>query len=165
MRKLFFKILIAFFYCANVLAQDINPYFSMIRSLGLGNNLILMSYSTLARTQTYQIVKNTMGDKKANDALMEEIKKIVPKYQDQWDKNLAQSYMAFITPEEAISITKFKEKSPHFKNLLASREKAGSQMERKSKPLFVEMNTQILKNLFTRSHDLYMKNRKKDHDE
>ena len=38
---------------------------------------------------------------------------MLPKYQDQWNKNLASAYAEHFTPEEMESLTRGKQKSPY----------------------------------------------------
>jgi hypothetical protein len=120
----------------------------IIKQVKLGNNLSGIAYQGILNTQTYRMVVNKIGEDKANEIVKKELAADLPKYQDQWDKNLASTYLHYFTPDEMESIFKDKELSPYASKYLAERQNVGKAMMEKSKALVINLNTEVLTNIF-----------------
>ena len=68
-----------------------------MRRLGLGKNLPILASQAAFRTQTYAIVVSQLGESRARALLVQHVQKAVPRYQDQWDQNLAAAYLERLT--------------------------------------------------------------------
>src|SRR5476651_824793 len=72
----------------------------MVKSLRLGDNLGVLGFHAASRTVTYQVITKTVGSERARALVTEELDKAKPKYQEQWDKNLAASYAPLFSADE-----------------------------------------------------------------
>src|SRR5258706_5815915 len=64
----------------------------MVKKLRLGDNMRAIGLQAASRTQTYLIITKNVGPERARSIVTEELEKAAPKYQGQWDKNLASAY-------------------------------------------------------------------------
>ena len=64
-------------------------------------------------TQTGRNIVQAIGPQKAQALVKDEINKARPKYHEQWDENLAASYVEFFTSDELKSISEKGKTSPH----------------------------------------------------
>ena len=85
--------------------------------------------------------------------LKEELSITVPKYQDEWNRNLAQAYSGLLTSEEFESLAVLKQQSPYMQKFLAARVKAGTAMQAKSKDLLIKVVSEALNSSFRKSTD------------
>lgn len=125
-------------------AQDETSALRMVRSLGLGNNLGAMSYNLSKITQTHLGVASKIGPEKADQMLRAELAVTVPKYQDQWDKNLAQAWAPLMTNDEFASVASQKQQSSHFAKFMSLQNQAGATMKAKSQALLTTVMTEVL---------------------
>ena len=73
---------------------------TLVKKARLGDNLPSLGYQYAQRTTTYQIIVKSVGAEKAQLLVQSEIDNARPKYQEQWDKNLAASYVETFAPNE-----------------------------------------------------------------
>jgi hypothetical protein len=141
--RLIIALTLAFAFGA-AFAQDETSALRMVKSLGLGNNLGTMSYNFSKITQTHLGVASKVGPEKADQMLRAELAVTVPKYQDQWDKNLAQSWAPLMTNEEFASVASQKQQSPHFPKFMSLQNQAGATMKAKSQTLLTTVMAEAL---------------------
>jgi hypothetical protein len=108
----------------------------MVESTRLGDNLITMCGKKLSHTQTYKDTVNSIGADAAHQNLDQALKKVLPEYQHEWNKNLAESYLDLLTREEMESIAALQEKSPYVNKMLVRSNQAGPIMQKNSEQLF-----------------------------
>lgn len=153
MTTLFKLVLITVFLIAgatgHATAQTNDAALVMVKTLGLGSNLSSMSFSAAMMTQTYQGISQKIGPAKAREILKKELEKTVPKYQEQWDQNLADSYSSLLNPGEMLSLTKLKQKSPYVSKFRAVQYQAGANMQAKSKDLLTTVISEALNSAFS----------------
>src|SRR5262245_8185599 len=114
MRFLGSIVLLGFLACSAAFGADSNAVaLDMVKRLRLGENMKSIGLQTALRTQTYLIIAKTVGADKARTIVTEELGRVAPKYQGQWDKNLASAYAPLFTVEELQSITEKQRQSPH----------------------------------------------------
>ncbi len=130
-------------------SQVDDPAIVMVKTLGLGANLSSMSFSAAMMTQTYQGMSNEIGPAKSKELLKKELDRTIPKYQEQWDRNLADSYSSLLTQEEMESLTKLKQQSPYVAKFRTVQNQAGANMQTKSKELLTTVISEALNNAFT----------------
>jgi hypothetical protein len=70
----------------------------------IGSNLSSISHRAIKVTQTYQIIVSKKGESKAKEIVTTELNKSISKYQKQWDSNLAEAYLEFLTINEINSL-------------------------------------------------------------
>lgn len=151
--KIIGVLLLNFFICLSAFAQTDESALKMVKSLRIGENLMSMSYQAALLTTTQQGIAKSLGVKRANEVLKEELSITVPKYQDEWNRNLAQAYSGLLTPEEFESLAVLKQQSPYMQKFLAARVKAGTAMQAKSKDLLIKVVSEALNSSFRKSTD------------
>ncbi len=142
--SLFFALATAF-AVGPALAQTEARALQMVQALGLGKNLEAMSYKVAKVSQTHLGVASKVGPQKADQWLREELIATVPKYQDRWDRNLAQAWAPLLTAEELESVATKKRGSPHFAKFMSLRNQAGAAMQAKSQALLATVVAEALK--------------------
>lgn len=121
---------------------------NLIEKMRLGDNLKILSYQTILKTQTYLIIARTVGEEKANFLIKEEIEKASQKYQQQWNKNLAAAYAEFFTSGELVFLANEHKSSLYVKKLFKSQDQVGASMQSKSLDLLHSLNVDVLSNAF-----------------
>ena len=150
--KIIGVLLLNFLICLSAFAETDESALKMVKSLRIGENLMSMSYQAALLTTTQQGIAKSLGAKRANEMLKEELAITVPKYQDEWN-NLAQAYSGLLTSEEFESLAVLKQQSPYMQKFLAARVKAGTAMQAKSKDLLIKVVSEALNSAFRKSTD------------
>lgn len=122
----------------------------MVRRLRLGENMKTIGLQAASRSQTYAIITKTVGPEKGRAVVTEELEKAAPKYQGQWDQNLASAYAPLFTAEELQSIAEKQRQSPHIKKFMAKQNEVGTAMQSKSTELLKQYVTEAITNAFRR---------------
>jgi len=117
---------------------------SMVKTLGLGNNLGQMSLHVATTTQTFRIIAQELGNEKAIALVKKDLENVLPKYQEQWDKNLAQSYSEHFNSTELRSITNEKQSSQYFPKFKSKQSEVGRSMRAKSTAVLTELVTEAM---------------------
>lgn len=123
----------------------------MVRSLQLGANLTAMTVRLAPRTQTWQAAVANVGAKKADELLRAEIAVVVPKYQQQWDMNLAAAWAPLMTSDELRSMAQLKQSSPYAQKFGRLQNEAGASMRLASEPLLAKVLGEIMNGVFAKS--------------
>lgn len=123
---------------------------AFVRQSGLNQNLSDLSFQYGRLTQTYRIISATVGEMKAQMLFKEEISKAAPKYQDEWDRNLAASYVETFSPQEIESLLADAHRSPYKKKFLESQDIVGERMKAKSSHLLEAVMAEAMQNAFTK---------------
>lgn len=123
----------------------------MVQNLRLGENISGMSYRYAARTLAYRNIVRSVGLDEAAVIVKEEIRRIRPKYQERWNRNLAAAYAESLPPNELESIAQMGRASPFVDKLSALRNEVGRSMQEKSTGLLNEILAEALKNALDRA--------------
>ena len=123
----------------------------MVKRLRLGENMKTIGLQAASRSQTYLIITKTVGPDKARAVVSEELDKAAPKYQGQWDKNLASAYAPLFSAVELQSIAEKQRQSPHIDKFVAKQNEVGAAMQSKSTELLKEYVTEAMTNAFRRT--------------
>lgn len=123
----------------------------MLRETGVTKNFPMMCLQTAVMTQTYAIMVSSIGKEKTMQILINETKAITPKYQEQWDKNMAKAWAPYLSDEEMISIKLEKQKSPYATKFMAQQDKVGPVMQSLSKDLLTSTTSEIITSSFKKS--------------
>jgi hypothetical protein len=142
---------ILLFASSATFGQSENAALVMVKTMRLGENLSGMTYQTALNTTTYRGVATKLGPSKANELLIAAVKTIAPKHQEQWNKNLAQSWEPNLTPEEIQSLLTEKQRSPYANKFMSLQNKVGDAMKAKSEPLLIEVVKEVLLDVFEKS--------------
>lgn len=131
-------------------AQDLgDPGLALVDRYHLGSNLERMANAVAKGTHTYGLVAQIHGVNNASAVVTREIKKLLPTYQERWDKNLANAYSAHFSPAELRSLTQMGAHSPFADKLLTERHAVSQDMQKHSEPLLTELVTKALINAIT----------------
>jgi hypothetical protein len=123
----------------------------MLRETGVTKNFPMMCIQTAVLTQTYAIMVSSIGKEKTMQILIDETKAITPKYQEQWDINMAKAWAPHLTDEEMVSIKLEKQKSPYARKFMAQQDKVGPVIQSLSKDLLISTTSEIIANSFRKS--------------
>lgn len=132
-------------------AQSEDSALKMVKALKLGDNLGRMSYQMSKVTTTYQGIAAKVGPQKADEMLRAELATSVPKYQAQWDKNLAQAWAPLMSREEFESVTSQRQQSPFSAKFMSLQNQAGAAMKAKSEPVLTSVMTEVLTRIFEKT--------------
>lgn len=124
---------------------------SMVKTLGLGNNLIQMGLRVATTTQTFRIIAQKLGKEKATALVKEDLENVLPKYQEQWNKNLAQSYAEHFNSTELHSVANEKQSSQYFPKFKSKQSEVGRSMQAKSTTVLTEFVTEAMNKSFART--------------
>lgn len=122
----------------------------MLRENKMTRNFAAMCQHLISRMTTYQLMAASMGVSKANALIVDEMKTILPKYQDTWDKNLAKAYAPHLSDEEMNSIASLKLQSPFAQKIPQIQDKVGPEMQRLSNDLLVKTTSEIMSAAFNK---------------
>lgn len=131
--------------CANT-SQDVA--LKLVEKYRLGQNLSAISYQVASQTQTYQIIVNELGQQKGRSTVEAEIDKLIPSYKNQWNKNLASSYVEIISVEKLQSLVDEGRSSQYSNELKLKQNQIGPLMQSRSQTLINELVTKALNAAF-----------------
>ena len=134
---------------SGLLASD--PALAMVQGLGLGQNLEAMSVQAASSTQTYSIVSQKLGTAATDAAVRKEIAALLPSYQPQWSRNLADAYAEFLSPDELRSMATLGKSSPHFGKFMSVRSQVSPRMQEKSSALLQKLSAAALAKVFNQT--------------
>lgn len=127
---------------------------SMVKTLHLGDNLESMSYRVATASQTYLMVVNKVGNSTAQSLTKDELKRLQPKYQEQWDANLARSYAEFFDSNGLQSIASEKKSSKYIGKFSSKQNEVGRSMQSKSTKLLTDFVSEVMLNVFKKVNGL-----------
>ncbi|MES2355433.1 MAG: hypothetical protein V4568_13745 [Pseudomonadota bacterium] len=117
---------------------------NLIQKYHVGQNLTAISYQAASQTETYRIIVNKVGEQKAQSIVKSEIDKLIPEYQNQWNKHLASSHAQVISPEKLQSLVDEDSLSKYSGELKARQGEIGPLMQSKSTGLLKELLTKAM---------------------
>jgi len=117
---------------------------AMIKELHLGNNLQVLVLTTLSKTETFHMFLVDAGPVRGPSLIQSHIDAVLPKYQGEWDANLAAAYAEHFTAKEMISLTNLKQGSPYVSALRDRQNDVGISMQRLSRDLLIKITAEVL---------------------
>jgi len=120
-------------------SQASDPAAALVAKFGVGNNLERMANSTAALTETYHMLSSFK--------VTSEIHRLVPKYQPQWNANLAKAYAAHLSPAELQSLVQLGGSSPYFSKLAQEQPAIGTDMKASSTSILKALVAEALSNV------------------
>lgn len=151
---IFMRAFIAFalLFAANPsFSQDKECALEAIRTLRLGAGFQILSQQVAKSTTTYRVLQNKLGQLKADELMNAELAASIQKYQDQWDRNLAQAWGALMTCEELTSLASLKQQSSYSRKFMSLNNQAAAAMQNQSQPLLNTAVSEALTRAFTQS--------------
>jgi hypothetical protein len=115
----------------------------------IGSNLPQMALAVASRTQTFQILSKKLGPPEALRRVRDEIAAAAPKYQEQWDKNLASAYAKHFSAEEIESLNAEGSRSKYAGKLASMQRVVGDDMRAASQPMLTEMLKGVLSSVLS----------------
>lgn len=124
---------------------------SMVERRNIGSNMSDMAWQAVQPTTTFAMILFEVGAFKANHLLRSELAKARPKYQPQWNQNLAESYARFFTVEELRSLERDGKASPVAEKLQRVWNELGVDMKAHSQELLAKYAGEALSKAFAAS--------------
>jgi hypothetical protein len=115
----------------------------LIKDNGEGNNLKRIIYRSVMADDAYKAAVARMGDFDAQDVTVQQIDAMLPAYQDQWNRNLAASFLDYFTPDEVESILKDGPASPYSYRYQVQRENISKAMDARSHDLVMQFIAEV----------------------
>lgn len=122
----------------------------------LGDNLSKFASKIARTTLTYKLIESKLGSTEANKIVDAELVLPIEKHQDEWNQNLANAHLEFLSTEEINSLYYNGKNSPYFDKRTKLQQKIGASMKIKSKALLTKVVSEVMKNTF----DVYQSRKK-----
>lgn len=116
-----------------------DPAADLVRKFRMGANLEQMAIATATMT-------HTSGSVRAEDVAAE-VRRLAPKYQAQWDQNLAKAHAAHLSAEQLRSIAAEGRGSSSYPALEQNRQAISADMKATSSPILQQLVAEALTNV------------------
>lgn len=121
---------------SNSLRASSDPAADLVRNFKMGANLEQMANAVAASTHTYATVSPT--------EVSAQIRRLAPRYQAEWDANLARAHAAHLSPETLRSLASEGRRSPFYAKLEQQRPAIAADMKVASGALLQRLVTEAL---------------------
>lgn len=118
---------------------------TLVSKAHLGANLPAIALSTAQGTVTYSVIASRLGAAEAKRVMSDEIQTLLPKYQPEWDENLARAYEKSFSQQELASLVSDGPASQYVEKVKAQQVTLGENMRSMSEPIVVALVTEALK--------------------
>lgn len=112
----------------------------------LGDSLGWLGYQVASRTVTFGTIVNAIGKTQAQTLVKDELQRLQPQFQTQWDRNLAAAYAQAFTADELRALNKGDDPPMLANKLRAKQNDVGMDMKARSADLLRDFVTQALDN-------------------
>lgn len=136
------------FTLSNPAAADtpaLNEARTLVAKAHMGSNLPAIALSTAQGTVSWSVIAEKLGADDANRIVSEEITALLPKYQPEWDENLARAYEKSFSEEELSSLVADGPASQYVEKVKAQQATVGGEMRSTSEPIVAALVTEALK--------------------
>lgn len=116
----------------------------MVQQLSLGTNFTDLATRAASSTQTWRMIEAAVSPAKAKELLAKQLQLTLPKYQAEWNNNLALSYAEVLTDQEMISLTQYGRNSPYVDKLGSVGREVGAKMQARSTDLLTKATTEVI---------------------
>jgi len=123
----------------------LNEARALVAKAHMGSNLPAIAMSTAQGTVSYSMIAEKLGSADADRIVSEEITALLPKYQPEWDENLARAYEKSFSEEELASLVADGPTSQYVEKVKAQQATVGSEMRSTSEPIVAALVTEALK--------------------
>jgi hypothetical protein len=110
----------------------------------IGRNLRGIALTVATQTVSFTTLAAKLGRADASSAVSQEIDALLPKYQPQWDENIAQAFEKTFSEEELSSLALEGRSSRYASKVREQQNKIGMAMESSSKPILTGMVSEAL---------------------
>lgn len=119
---------------------------TLVRERHLGDSLGWLGYQVASRTVAFSSLVEALGKTQAQELVQNELQRLQPEFQAQWDANLAAAYAHAFTAEELRSLNAGAD-SPELANKFrAKNNEVGADMKARSADLLGNFVSQALTN-------------------
>jgi hypothetical protein len=73
---------------------------AFVQQRHLGDSLAWLGFQVASRTETFSSIVKAVGKIQAQTIVQDELQRLQPSYQEQWNRNLAAAYAESFTPSE-----------------------------------------------------------------
>lgn len=136
------------FSLSNPAAADtpaLNEARTLVAKAHMGSNLPAIALSAAQATVSYSVIAEKVGADDAKRVVSEEITGLLPKYQPEWDENLARAYEKSFSEEELSSLVADGPASQYVEKVKAQQATVAGDMRATSEPIVVALVTEALK--------------------
>jgi hypothetical protein len=119
---------------------------AFVQERHLGDSLGWLGYQVASRTPTFGSIVETIGKTQAQALVQDELQRLQPQFQAQWDLNLAAAYAQSFTAEELRAMNKGAEPPMLANKLRAKQNDVGMDMKARSADLLRDFVSQALNN-------------------
>ena len=113
-------------------------------------NLYLLSHNVIMKTTTFQIMVKNGGLLEAQNLVLQNMRQVLPKFQPQWDANMAEIYAKHFSSAELQSLADEGLKSPWAQKLQPSlvQDAIGNEMRERSTAILQAAAGEVLSKAF-----------------
>ncbi|RMQ98274.1 hypothetical protein ALP94_00260 [Pseudomonas savastanoi pv. glycinea] len=116
----------------------------------LGESLGWLGYQVASRTATFGSIVESVGKTQAQELVKDELQRLQPKFQSQWDRNMAAAYAQSFSADELRALNRG-DKEPQLANKLRAKQNdVGTDMKARSADLLKEFVSQALNSAMAR---------------
>lgn len=80
--------------------EDSDSALAFVQQRHLGDSLAWLGFQVASRTVTFTGIVKAVGKVQAQSIVQDELQRLQPSYQEQWNRNLAAAYAESFTPSE-----------------------------------------------------------------
>jgi ubiquinone biosynthesis protein UbiJ len=117
---------------------------TLVAKAHIGRNLPALALLAAQRTVTYAMIASKLGSSGASSAIAEQINALLPKYQPDWDENLAHAYGKSFSAKELSSLAAEGTSSKYMGKVKAQQAAISGDMQARSKPILIALVTEAL---------------------
>ncbi len=116
----------------------------------LGESLGWLGYQVASRTATFGSIVESVGKTQAQELVKDELQRLQPQFQSQWDRNMAAAYAQSFSADELRALNRG-DKEPQLANKLRAKQNdVGTDMKARSADLLKEFVSQALNSAMER---------------
>ena len=110
----------------------------------LGDSLGWLGYQVASRTPTFGSIVEAVGKTQAQVLMQDELQRLQPQYQAQWDRNLAAAYARYFTADELQALGRGDNQPQLANKLRAGQSDVGTDMKARSADLLKDYVSRAL---------------------
>jgi hypothetical protein len=141
-------LLTVLFALSNPVSADapaLNEARTLVAKAHMGSNLPVIALSAAQGTVSWSVIAEKLGADDTNRIVSEEIAALLPKYQPEWDENLARAYEKSFSEEELSSLVADGPASQYVEKVKAQQATVAGDMRSTSEPIVLALVTEALK--------------------
>jgi hypothetical protein len=116
----------------------------------LGESLGWLGYQVASRTATFGSIVESIGKTQAQELVKDELQRLQPQFQSQWDRNMAAAYAQSFSADELRALNRGDNEPQLANKLRAKQNDVGTDMKARSADLLKEFVSQALNSAMAR---------------